>query len=278
MLKRILLPLEPSAHGCNARLVALRIASLQKAQVTALSLLDRPGIRREVGTAPVGGGAFAADMVKGREKEAMDGMARLIAEFTQQAAEAGVEFAVKDKTGEPAELIVEQSMFHDLVVMGLKSDFNFDGEADDTRRYVQAVLDKSATAVLGIPSVPMQKVPQNVLITFNGSIPSARALHWATEIPWFKGADVRLLMADTTEQEALPLLAKAEEFLLSHEVGNVTPVWSEKKVLTALKGEHMEWADLIVAGAHSKRLLDIVLGSLAEFLIQQDQKPVLICG
>lgn len=278
MLRRILLPLEPSVHGKNAQEVALRIAADRKASVTALVVVDEPAVQRQIGPVPAGGGAFVGELRAGRMAEIQAGSAEMISAFEKKAGDAGVAVEVLRDTGDPSETIVREAVYHDLVVMGQKSDFDFDNESDPSRRYLQAVLDKGVSPVLMLPSHLPEKRPERILILFNGSLPSARALHRLPMMPWIGEAQVRVVMADADEATASPVLGKAAAFLKAHGVPNVAVQWTEESVLDLLKGESMEWADMVVAGAHARSVLDFLLGSVASFLIDQDKRPVLICG
>lgn len=278
MLRRILLPLEPSIHGQNAQEIALRIALERQASVTALVVVDEPAVQRQIGSVPAGGGAFVAELRAGRMGEIQAGLDKMVAAFESKAAGLGVAYEICKGTGDPSETIVQEAAFHDLIVMGQRSDFDFDGESDPSRRYVQAVLDKGVSPVLILPSKLPEQRPERILVLFNGSLPSARALHRLPMMPWIHESRVRVVMADTDEAAASPALAKAAAFLKAHGIPKVTVEWTPDSVLDLLKGESMEWADMVVAGAHARSVLDFLLGSVASFLIEQDKRPVLICG
>lgn len=278
MLRRILLPLEPSVYGINARQVALKIAAEHKATVTALVIVDRPSVERQVGPAPLGGGAFISELRSGRLAEIEVGLSKMVAAFEQVAHQAGVKYTIVREEADPADVIVREAMFHDMVVMGQRSDFDFDGESDPSRRYVQAVLDKGIAPVMILPKELPHRQPETVLVAFNGSLPSARALQRLPMLPWITQVKVKVLMADTNEAEAAPLLAKAADYLKAHDVPEVETQWTALPISEALSGEQLEWADIVVAGAHARSVLDFILGSVASHLIDQDKRAVLICG
>ena len=48
-------------------------------------------------------------------------------------------------------------------------------------------------------------------------------------------------------------------------------------IIEAMDQKYLDWAHLVVVGAHSKKgLFDFMLGSLSKFLISEAKKPVLI--
>lgn len=278
MLRRILIPIEPSIYGENAREVGLRVAAEQRARVTALVVVDTSAVDREVGAVPPGAAVYVPQLRADRLAEINRGLDKLVGEFLNHAAELKVPVKVERGEANPADAIVVEAMFHDLVVMGQKADFDFDGRLDPARRYVKAVLSKGVAPALVLPAnVPLKK-PQRVLVLFNGSLPAARALQRLPILPWVAGAEVKVLMADTKEEEAKQFLTMASEFLGAHGFTNVAYEWTSASPIKALDAQALEWADLVVAGAHARSVLDFLLGSVAAYLIEQDKRPVMICG
>ncbi len=278
MLKRVLIPIEPSTHGSVAQEIGLRIAREQRASVTGLAVVDMPSIARGAGPIPPGGGAFVAELREGRVRDMEKGLDGLCERFLAQAGAVGVTASVERVVGDPAESIVAAAMFHDLVVMGQQSDFDFNGESDPSRRYVRAVLDNGICPVLILPAHMPQKRPDRVLVAFNASRPSARALQKLPMLPWIQEAYVTLLMADSSQEEAEPLLARAADYLRAHGINKVSTNWSRESIIDELSTERLQKYELVVAGAHARSVFDFVVGSVAAHLIDQDERPVLICG
>lgn len=278
MLKRILLPLEPSVYGFNARETALRIAAEQKATVTALAIVDRMAVERQLRPVSASAGVYVSELRAERLAEIQTGIDRIVSAFKQAAEALDVRYHVISEEADPRECVVQEAMFHDLVIMGQKSDFDFNGQADPCKRHVQAILNRGVAPVLVMPKELPHKEPETVLVAFNGSLPAGRALQRLPTLPWIDKAKVKILMADTNEDEAVPLLTKAAEFLLAHDISNVETIWTANSINDTLSGEMMDWADLIVAGAHARKVLDFILGSVAVKLIDQDRRAVMICG
>ncbi len=70
MIKRILLPLDPSSYTKTATYIACKIAQLHHAEVTGLVILDLPGIERSIGPIPMGALHYAEKIELAKKVEA----------------------------------------------------------------------------------------------------------------------------------------------------------------------------------------------------------------
>ena len=87
----------------------------------------------------------------------------------------------------------------------------------------------------------------------------------------------RLLMSHDEQEIAEVQLAHARRYLELHGFNNVETYYTDQDIIKACKKDHLDWADVVVVGAHSKKgLFDFIVGSLTKYLIKLDKKPVLI--
>ena len=87
----------------------------------------------------------------------------------------------------------------------------------------------------------------------------------------------RLIISDDDKDVAASMLTHAKEYLELHGFTNIATDWTTDKIIDSCKDSLLDWADVVVVGAHSKRgLFDFMVGSLTEHLIKWDKKPILI--
>lgn len=275
MFKKILLPLGPSADtkaGINA---ALTIASHFGSSVTGLSILDTHTLRKRVGPVPLGGGAHAKELTEDLVAEHRTRNAAVVAMFEQEAKAATVEHKTMSVEGDPSDQIVAEAVYHDIIVVCTES---FLPKRDDDRPWepLVEILEDSVTPVLAVPPVAVGE-PSRILLAFNGSLPSARALHALAGFDPLKTKEVVILMAADEESQATQALQGAKGYLEAHGFKAVRTVFTSRGILPAISEEWMDWADMVVVGAHSKKgIFGKLLGSLAKYLISENRKRVMV--
>ena len=80
MIKRILVPLDPSPYSKSAVQLACQIAKIYQAEVTGLVILDLPGIEDSIGPVPLGGIYMADKLEKEKTQEAKKRIEMLLKE------------------------------------------------------------------------------------------------------------------------------------------------------------------------------------------------------
>ena len=72
-------------------------------------------------------------------------------------------------------------------------------------------------------------------------------------------------------------MTQAKNYLQSYQIENVKTEWTAESIHDILRDRYIEWADLIVLGAHARSYIkDIFIGSLTKYLIEKAQKPLFI--
>ena len=95
------------------------------AELTGASVIVESRLTR-IGPVRIGGGHYALELAEGRMAEATSRVEWATKEFTEACSTAGVRHEVLREIGEPFSLMIDQSRYHDLMVFGLKSLFEFD--------------------------------------------------------------------------------------------------------------------------------------------------------
>ncbi len=279
-MRRILIPLDPSPYSKAALSAGIIIAREHGGELTGLVILDTGAIEKSVGPVPIGGIEYADRIGDHRKKEAAERIESLLEDFRNRCRDAGVAHREAERQGSPSHRIMEESEYYDLVVMGLRTYYHFETQ-DNAGDSLDKVLDHSAVPILGVPAKVNLDLggepPPDILIAFDGSLPSARALHHFCRLWGNHPANVNLLLSDRDENTARHRLGEAEAYLHAQGLDRVKKRWTAEPIIKAVDRRFLGEADLVVAGAHSKKgLLDFMVGSLTRHLIEEAKKPLLI--
>ena len=280
MIKRILIPLDPSPYTDSALKIGTTMAKINDAEITGLVILDLPGIEKSIGPVPLGGLHYAEKIEKAKREEANQRIHELLAKFHRHCEEADVTYREAELQGSPSERIIKESIFYDAVIMGMRTHFHFETQ-DEPGDSLDKILDETITPVyavpekLELPNVPFEKI--KILIAFDGSLPSARAMQRFAQLAPMDIFEVKLLISEDEEDKAKYYLDQAEAYLNRHNVQNIEKKWVKDNIIKTIDEEYLDWADVLVVGAHSKQgLFGFMVGSLTKHLIKVARKPILI--
>jgi nucleotide-binding universal stress UspA family protein len=280
MIKRILIPLDPSPFTDSALKIGTTMAKINGAELTGLVVLDLPGIEKSIGPVPLGGLHYAEKIEKAKREEAHQRIHQLLEKFHRVCEDAGVSYQEAELQGSPSERIIKESIFYDAVIMGMRTHFHFEtqeGPGDS----LEKILDETVTPVyavpekLELPNLPMEKI--RVLIAFDGSLPAARAMQRFAQLAPVDIFEVQLLISEEDEERAHYYLDQAEAYLKCHNVLNIEKKWIKDNIIKTIDENYLDWAHVLVVGAHSKQgLFSFMVGSLTKHLIKIAKKPILI--
>ena len=274
MIRRILTPLDPSPYSETALKYSCYIAHRQHAEITGMVILDIPGIEKSIGAVAPGALYWAEKLEKSRVAEAQKRIEQLLQKFEKTCQKEGVTCHKAEDQGSPSERIVWESLFYDLVVMGLRTHFQFE-TSDKPGKTLDKVLSQTITPVLAVPEHYYEI--RNVLIAFDGSLPAARALQRFAHLAIPYDFNFTLLYAGDDKDTAMVYLNKAEEYLKAYSQNNVQKEWTNRSIIDAMREEYLDKSDLIVLGAHSRSALaDFFVGSVTKYLINESNKVLFI--
>jgi nucleotide-binding universal stress UspA family protein len=276
MVKRILLPLDSSAYSDAATEYAIQLAKRAKAQVDGMVILDIPGIEKSIGPVAMGALYWADKLEKKKAEEAHEHVNALLAKFKKRCKDEGVTGNEAEYQGSPSELIVEQSIYYDIVVMGLRTYYKF-GSEDEPGDTLDKVLGNTITPVLAVPDNYKSLEGANVLISFDGSLPAARALQHFAYFASNVNFNIKIINSSDDKSAGDAILQHAKLYLKAYIGKDVETIWTPGKIINVVNEEYLDWADLFVVGAHSKSgFLDFIVGSLTKDLIEYGKKIVFI--
>ena len=277
MVRRLLVAIDESPYAQAALDEACLIATECDAHITGLAVLSPPSLTAYVGSGPVGSMQYGADLELDLTEQA-DALAnQLTTQFRNHCESRNVHHTVRERRGSAPEAIIYEAMFHDQVVIGLRTHFRFPAtdEPDDT---LSRVLDRVAAPIYALPAAYEKPDRRRVVLTFNGTLPAARAIqHFTRVIQPATCASVTVLTCTDRQDVAQAHLENAATYLQAHGFTDVEQVWSDGDVREVMADRYLDDADLVVLGANSQRkLVDLVVGSLAKLLIGNATTPLLI--
>jgi nucleotide-binding universal stress UspA family protein len=280
MIKRILIPLDPSPYTDAALEIGTTMAKLNQAELTGLVILDIPGIEKSVGAIPLGGLYYAEKIEKAKRKEAEQRIHDLLVTFKTKCEKEDIAYREAEQQGSPSERIIQESIFYDAVIIGMRTFFHFETQ-DSPGKSLDEILDETITPIYAVPEkfklpqIPLEKI--KVLIAFDGSHPAARALQRFAQLAPPSLFEVLLLTSESKKEKAYYLMNQAENYLKCHHFQNIQKKWITEHIIDAITNTYLEWAHVVVVGAHSKKgMFNFMVGSLTKYLIKEAKKPVLI--
>lgn len=188
---------------------------------------------------------------------------------------AGVEAPiVKQRHGSLTESLIDLEDEIRVLVLGIRGE-----EHDSDDRHLGAHLEASIRA-LHRPILVVNsefKEPERIMLAYDGSDASGKALQMLAKSPLFKGIPVHLVTVGEDPADAGILQRAATETLkqAGHDVTAVTLDGRPSDVLCRYQAEHD--IDLTLMGAFSHtRLRELVLGSLTAKVLLGANQPLLL--
>jgi nucleotide-binding universal stress UspA family protein len=280
MYKRILVPVDPSDSASKAIDCAIYLAKQYGASLTGLVILDKPGIDHYIGPLPIGASKYAHEMEHRFITEAQKVIDKLIDKFTERCQAAEVEFSIHKSKGMPAALIVEESRFFDLMVLGRASNFNF-AINEERGHTFERVMSKCNSTIVAVPENFDKEVLENgqpdVVIALDGSLESSTALLRFAQLVSDKTSKVHLIMSHSDENFAKYILDNSAELLEAYGLENIKKYHTEENIINYVDDNFMEKADMFVIGPRTTNTIaEFFLGSFTKYLLKNTDKILFI--
>ena len=176
--------------------------------------------------------------------------------------------------GIPSNKIIEYSQFYDIVVLGMRSFYNYNLNESGDKTLVE-LLKNSITPVFAVPN-KFQSI-KNILIAYDGSFASSRAIQRFSHLASVQNFNITLITSHSEKTKIANLQRQAVNYLKSYGIDNIECVDTSNDIKEEIKNHYLDWSNLIVLGVHSKNIFkDFFVGSLTKELININQKPLLI--
>jgi nucleotide-binding universal stress UspA family protein len=273
MLKRILVGLGGTEYTPTAVRQAIELALAHDAQVTGVSVVDTQRLT-SMGPVPLPPTQYGQAVRNVRMTMARELVEQAIEHFVEACTQSGVHYRVLKEEGEPFSLLISEARYHDLMVFGLRSLFEYDIVSDPHDALVRLVQ----AGVRPVIAVDRGYRPvKKVLIAYSGSMESAKAMKRFVQLRLWPDVQLRIVTFEHQVGEAKQLIGDAADYCRAHglepEVVFV-PDAAKQHLLSAAA----EWdADLLVVGNSAKNLLlRRVFGETALHVIRHTDRPLFL--
>ncbi len=278
MIRKILVVLDGSKHSESATRHALELARLHGAKVTGMGIVDVEGIERASVYVPLGASYFKKHLDEVKEAEARQRVTYLLDQFEQECTKEGVSVEKLMKVGTPVKRIYLDSLFSDIIVMGLKT-YLAHGSGKENVTTLRDLASETIRPIIAVP--PTYRPVKEILLATDFSPACSRLSYFLSHVPLCPGARFHTVsFVDDEEdlQQGMDLAAQGEGFLSAHGLdvaGTTVKVGNPREEILSFALEM--GADMIGLGIHSKRSLhDRIFGSTIERLIEHSGVPLLM--
>lgn len=276
MINSILVGVDSSAYGRAALRHAVELASVYKAQLTGLHVLDV----RYLEMPPYLDYSYAFEavppvVVPPEVTEQFRAKCERLLEDVRRTAEArGVTVSTRAEEGVPGQVLADVGRSCDLLVIGKRGEH---------AKWARDLLGSTAEAVVRRSSTPVMlaehefRIVGRVVVLFDGSDPAKRALELAADLAGRLEAEMVVLTVDDDAERGRQVLNQAAvgcEALGTKVSFHLRPGKTVKATLAFLAEEP---ADLVILGmrGHSP-LRELILGRTTEQLMRQVKLPVVL--
>lgn len=276
MIKSILIPTDGSASSQTALDYGLYVASLFRAEITGLNVIDIRALE----------GPFLSDISGSlgftpfqnyfpKFQKILEERGNVILDdFKSRCAEKSFQPKLKRKSGVIANVIAEEAKRVDLVVIAQRGEHEqwSTGMLGST---TDSVVRKSPRPVLVTPNA-FREI-KNVLVAYDGSTESNKALKTACEHFSDKNIQFQTVFVTSDEENSKKLTDEVNEFVNSYQISCEIKVLEGDAPKEILNYSDQNQIDLIVMGAFShSRIRDLILGGTTAHIIRNASIPVLL--
>jgi len=250
-MKSILVALSESPGGLAAQDLALSLATKHHAKLTAVSILDIGYLTAPEPT-PIGGTYYKlmADAERVQRASALN--VRMGRHFREKCDAQGITAEFISLEGAPDETLRSACAKHDVILLGRDSDFH--GEPPHKlARTVDHLLGANPRPLIVSPEKSVE--PESVLVAYDGSVPSARALQLFVLLFRTVVSEIRLVSICPEVKRAERLVDDASAYLAMYGLGaRRTPIGSDAHPSELICAEaQASGAGLVVMGAYGHR-------------------------
>ena len=276
MIKKILLGLAGTPYTSVAIQRAVGLAKRLDAEITGVTVLDVERLTN-VGGVRIGAITFAKEMTAQRLLVIKEKIEEAIGEFRSACALDGIKCHVKKEEREdPFDLMISIARYHDLMIFGLRSIFEYDILFEEPKDTLARLISAGVRPIIAVSDKirPIQKV----LIAYSGSMASAKTMKRFVQLRLWSDVKLKIVTFQSSEDKAHKLLYDASEYCRAHGfyVESESNPGSPKEFLLPMAT--LWQADMIVLGnsAHSL-LMKRVFGETALHIIRNADRPLFLC-
>lgn len=278
MFKSILVPIDGSETSLVAVDYAIELSKSFNSEIIGISIMDIKKLAgpfmRDLGTS-IGGMVPYGDFQQKVRKLMEDTAKAALDELEGKCNSANIPYTRGVKEGIVSKEIVKSAERCDMISMGMSGEHTL---------WRDALLGSNLESVARQTHKPIMVTPETyktitkILIAYDGSLFSTKALHTGAEITKRMHLALTVVNISSDKNKGEKILSEANGYLKDCDITHNTILESGDpvKAISTLCEKHSY--DLLVMGAygHSKTR-DLILGSTTVRLMRKSNRPLLLC-
>ena len=271
MFRSALVGLKPTAEQKYLVEFAVALAARNKLQLAGVSVIDEHRLAAPE-PVPLGAGAYKSELDQQRLEDARRGASEATAALTTVAGACGVPVAVEVCDGDVVQQLIRHVNAADCLICGHTA-----GSDAGERSLLNSILKHNPRPAIVVPNTPFEG--RNIIVAYDGSFQSSRALGEFTHSGLALGQTVFVVSLSQGLQEARRLAAEAVATLARHNIA-ATP---HASVLTGRTGRQLLEearrleAGLLVMGAFGHTAVrEFLFGSTSREILDTLPLPVFL--
>ena len=270
---KILLGLDGSAHAEAATAYACQIALNHNATITGVAIIDEPGIQSASGPVPIGGTHYDVKLEDQLLEETQAKAKAILEGFERICDEKKINVVLHADTGSPVSELIEESKFHDFIVIGKQTSFEYD--TNETYETLERVLKNGLIPVLAVPD-SVREI-KKVLVAYDNSIPASKAVHMFLLLGIWGACDITLLTVNNDAAAAQELLGNLSGFFESYRIKPTLATRSGHPDTVVKSYIAENDIDMLVMGAYGRKSVrEFFVGSVTYHLIHETEIPLFL--
>jgi len=137
-----------------------------------------------------------------------------IREFEEACAGANIPYQVVKENGDPFTKLVDQARYHDLIVFGLRSIFEWEFHSGSPQELLIHLVGAGVRPIIAV-SEKFRSISR-VVIAYSGSMESAKAMKRFVQMRLWPDAQLKIITFHPSDDEAYKLLIAAEGYCRAH--------------------------------------------------------------
>ncbi len=272
-IKRILVGLGGTPYTpCEIR-YSIELATRHGARLTGVTVVDMRRLE-DVGPVPLGAEGAARDLREHRVRVTQNQVRDAVDQFESACREAGVKYEMRQESGDPFDLMRSLARYHDVMIFGLGSLFDYGYEVHTPRILIE-LIGAGVRPIIAV--APAYREVRRVLLAYSGSMESAKAIRRFVQLRPWPDPMTRIITFDSSKDHAQSLLSGMAEYCRGHGLDpELHPVVGSPRDHLLKHAE--EWdADLIVLGNSARSVLvQRITGETALYTIEHADRPLFL--
>ena len=274
MIKRILVELAGTNYTPVPIKRAVTLAKAHDAEITGVTVLDPRRLRGAERLAPPPR-EFPPEHQDRLIPMSPACIEESIQRLEQSCQEACVKHRVLRESGDTFTKLIDAARYHDLMVFGLQSVLKFDLPGGDPHALLIRLVGAGVRPLIAVAD-QFRRISR-VVIAYNGSMESAKAMKHFVQMRLWPGAELKIMTFHPSESKACELMWAAEEYCRAHGFRVCHQSYPGDPKVLLLAAATMWQADMIVMGNSARSvLIRKVLGDTLLATLRDSKIPLFL--